>query len=364
MAKSLLFIPDISGFTHFVQTTEAEHSQHVISELLEVLISANTQELQLAEIEGDALFFYRENYVPSQEKLLAQIESMYTAFYSHLRLLEKHRICPCNACATAPQLQLKIVAHIGELQFLQVQNNRKPFGEAVIQAHRLLKNSIPTHNYALISEELAGQMEMSAAYESKLFQFQMGVDTYDDKEIQYCFAEIDPSRLDLNTFEAGKTVSFKCAPNLVLEREFSVDSKSLLELVTNYKYRHLWAVGADKIDWNENEVTRLGSEHTCTVGAKQLNFTVVSKKGAPDETVYGELTTSPPPVDELYQFFILKPISEGKTHVKVEVFWTARSPLKKIMLALLVKKAIRKGLMDSLDKLEELLETNKEKPLS
>jgi len=59
MAQSLLFIPDISGFTHFIQNTEAEHSQHVISELLEVLINANTQNLKLAEVEGDALFFIK-----------------------------------------------------------------------------------------------------------------------------------------------------------------------------------------------------------------------------------------------------------------------------------------------------------------
>ena len=60
MKKSLLFLPDISGFTNFVQTTEVEHSQHVISELLEVLIRANTEDLQLAEIEGDALFFSKK----------------------------------------------------------------------------------------------------------------------------------------------------------------------------------------------------------------------------------------------------------------------------------------------------------------
>lgn len=64
MAKSLLFIPDISGFTKFVQTTEVEHSQHVIAELLEVLIEANTLNLELAEIEGDALFFYKEAEMP------------------------------------------------------------------------------------------------------------------------------------------------------------------------------------------------------------------------------------------------------------------------------------------------------------
>ena len=119
MSKSLLFIPDISGFTEFVQTTEVNHSQHVIAELLEVLVEANTQDLLLAEVEGDALFFYKEELV-SSEKLLAQVETMYTAFYSHLKLLEKNRICPCNACSSAPKLQLKIIAHSGNLQHIEV----------------------------------------------------------------------------------------------------------------------------------------------------------------------------------------------------------------------------------------------------
>ena len=139
MTASLLFLPDISGFTEFVQNTEVEHSQHVISELLEVLIEANTEQLLLAEVEGDALFFYKENEIPSLEKLLAQVEHMFSAFYSHLKLLEKNRICPCNACSTAPNLQLKIIAHSGQLQFINVQNNRKPFGSQVIEAHRLMK---------------------------------------------------------------------------------------------------------------------------------------------------------------------------------------------------------------------------------
>ena len=90
MAKSLLFIPDISGFTQFVQSTEVEHSEHVISELLEVLIEANSEGLELAEVEGDALFFYKENEILTKEKLLSLVEKMYTAFYSHLKLLKRN----------------------------------------------------------------------------------------------------------------------------------------------------------------------------------------------------------------------------------------------------------------------------------
>jgi len=197
MPKSLLFIPDISGFTKFVQTTEVEHSQHVISELLEVLINANTQDLELAEIEGDALFFYKEGEITSQERLLAQIETMFTAFYGHLKLLEKNRICPCNACATAHNLQLKIVAHAGDLKFIHVQGNRKPFGPQVIEAHRLLKNSIDSDNYAMISKELASDLELPIYYHSKAYRFKEGKDAYDGKEIDYIYSLIDVEKLNL-----------------------------------------------------------------------------------------------------------------------------------------------------------------------
>ena len=52
--KGLLFIPDISGFTQFVNETEIDHSRLIIQELLEILINANEIGLEISEIEGDA----------------------------------------------------------------------------------------------------------------------------------------------------------------------------------------------------------------------------------------------------------------------------------------------------------------------
>ena len=54
---SLLLMPDISGFTVFVHATELEHSQQIISGLLETLIAADHLDLSVAEIEGDAVLF-------------------------------------------------------------------------------------------------------------------------------------------------------------------------------------------------------------------------------------------------------------------------------------------------------------------
>jgi len=348
MPKSLLFIPDISGFTEFVQTTEVEHSQHVISELLEVLIDANTQGLKLAEIEGDALFFYKEGEILSQERLLAQIETMFTAFHGHLKLLEKNRICPCNACATAPKLQLKIVAHCGDLQFIDVKGNRKPFGEQVIEAHRLLKNSIESDNYVLISKELAKEIELPIYYYSKVFRFKEGRDSYDNRELEYIYAVIDKTKLSLNDLTRAKKVDFDRPPDLILKKQFPIRAEDLMEYISNYKYRHEWVKGVDKFEFNENEVTRLGTEHVCVINGKHLNFVTVTKGGDPGILTYGEMTTDVP-FDTLYQFYNVTPISENACFLEMETYWEVASPLKRLMLSLFVPRVVKKNNQEALD---------------
>ena len=349
MAKSLLFLPDISGFTRFIQSTEATHSQHVIAELLEVLINANKLKLTLAEVEGDALFFYKEGFIPSREELLDQIESMFSAFHSHLKMLEKNRVCPCNACATAPELELKIIAHSGDLQFITVQGNRKPFGEEVIQAHRLMKNSIGIDNYALISEDLASDIELTENFKNDVFRFSVGSEVYDDKKVNFLFSPISESGLQLHPFDTPTKIEFDRPPNLEVQKEFPVPAEELLELITNYSLRHLWIDGVDKFEYNEHEVTRLGTEHVCVIGGKELNFKTITKSGEPDQLIYGELTTSIPPVDSAYNFFILTPIDDQNCQLKLEQYWEAKSPIKKIALFLFVKRFFQKNLHKTID---------------
>ena len=362
MAKSLLFIPDISGFANFVQTTEVEHSQHVIAELLEVLISANTQDLKLAEVEGDALFFYKEEVIPSREKILAQIETMYTAFYSHLKMMETNRICPCNACASAPELQLKIILHAGELRFLTVQGNQKPFGEAVIQAHRLLKNSVNSENYALISSELAKEIGLSEDYDSLLFDFDKGSDVYDGLTLPYLFSEIDKTKLKLNNFAMPLVANLKMPPDFVKKCHFKVSAYEVYEMITNYKYRHKWVNGVDEFQYNENEVSRVGTEHVCIINGKHLNFTTVIKEAPMHHLVYGELTFSLPPVEKLYHFFILDPIGENECLLTAEIFWETKTVWQKFLMFVGAKKQLTSSFSDAIENLHGLLHSNTSVP--
>ena len=72
--KGLIFIPDISGFTRFVNDVEIDHSRHIIQELLEVIINSNQIGLEISEIEGDAILFYKYGDVPDLAAIYGQIE--------------------------------------------------------------------------------------------------------------------------------------------------------------------------------------------------------------------------------------------------------------------------------------------------
>ena len=156
--SALLFMPDISGFTQFVAETEILHSQHIIRELLEILIDSNHLDLQVCEVEGDAIFFYRLGEKPDLRSLLRQVEKMFTRFHAHLKLYEHQRICPCGACKTAAGLSLKIVAHFGEVTGISVKDHKKLFGKDVILIHRLLKNNLDKKEYVLLTEKLIAEI--------------------------------------------------------------------------------------------------------------------------------------------------------------------------------------------------------------
>src|SRR6185312_14866122 len=107
--SGLLFIPDISGFTKFVNETEIDHSRYIIGELLENIINSNQMGLTVSEIEGDAVLFYRYGKVPSLEEIYRQVESMFCNFQKQLKNLETRRACQCSACTAAKNLSLKII---------------------------------------------------------------------------------------------------------------------------------------------------------------------------------------------------------------------------------------------------------------
>jgi hypothetical protein len=90
--NATIFIPDISGYTEFLSRTELEHSAHIINELMELLVDANTSDCVLAEVEGDALLFYRKGEAISWGALISQCINMFRIFHTRLKLIERDSI--------------------------------------------------------------------------------------------------------------------------------------------------------------------------------------------------------------------------------------------------------------------------------
>ena len=136
---TLLFIPDISGFTDFVYTTEINHSSHIIAELLEIIINSDKFGMNVSEIEGDAVLFFKED-APSITDLIEQCRQTFINFHSYLRRYDTERICRCGACETAAQLSLKFIIHQGDVEKISIKDHQKIHWLDVILDNRLIKN--------------------------------------------------------------------------------------------------------------------------------------------------------------------------------------------------------------------------------
>ena len=156
--KGLIFIPDISGFTRFMNETEIGHSQLIIQELLEIIINANQIGLEISEVEGDAILFYKFGAPPDMNALYKQVEKMFHDFHRYLIMYDQQRICQCGACTSASGLTLKVISHYGEFTGFNMKSFSRNFlnlhGKDIIVAHQLMKNDIDLHEYWLVTDSL------------------------------------------------------------------------------------------------------------------------------------------------------------------------------------------------------------------
>ncbi len=67
--NATILIPDISGFTEFITTTELNHSSKAIHMLIDAILNAVGEEYEISEIEGDAVLMIKKGPAPSQKEI-------------------------------------------------------------------------------------------------------------------------------------------------------------------------------------------------------------------------------------------------------------------------------------------------------
>lgn len=349
---SLIFIPDITGFTQFVNQTEIKHGEHIISELLEIIINSNELGLEVAEIEGDAVLFYLEKKVPSVNELIDQARKMFINFHNHLLEYETRRICRCGACTSTSQLSLKFIAHQGEIGFTTVQDKKKPYGAEIVTSHRLLKNDIDANEYILFSESFN---HSTMDFSGKLLTFNNGSNTYSDLgEVKYKFYVLTPFR---HLFSSPKPLAPppKVKDPLVKKIHINRPVSKVYSLLMDLDLRLLWNEGVDKLEYERNRVNRVGMRHTCLFPVGEADFTTVIAEFESDSRVYGEELENPPFGKRLIIYYVLTTINDD-TELRTEVHFFPKPILGWIMGPFL-KFKFAKQLNLTLHALKKLSET-------
>jgi len=146
LKKGTVIIVDISGFTKLVYNTDLTTGKNITQSLLSSVIRNNRLGLSVAEIEGDAIFFYTFGKSPSHEAILKQYEVM---LHDFMKTLDK-------VYQTGEQrvdLSLKMIVTYGTIMQYRVSHFNKLYGEAVTEAHLLLKNEINSDSYVLMTDD-------------------------------------------------------------------------------------------------------------------------------------------------------------------------------------------------------------------
>ncbi len=128
------------------------------------MVRALRPPFRLAKLEGDAAFVYVVTDKVDGSLLQDSIESTYFAFRKRLRNIQQSSMCACNACKQMPMLDLKFVAHHGEVAKQKMAGREELVGRDVILIHRLLKNAVDAklrgRAYALYSDACIKVMDI------------------------------------------------------------------------------------------------------------------------------------------------------------------------------------------------------------
>ncbi|WP_207434204.1 DUF2652 domain-containing protein [Sabulibacter ruber] len=260
---ALLFIPDISGFTRFMHENGVRYSRNLIADLLEIIIEANILNMEVCEIQGDAILFYKLGDPPAIDQLVSQCKQIFLDFQNYLRIMERDELMP-GPKLSDNKLTLKIVVHYGRISVTQIRDHIKLMGTDVILAHRLLKNSIEGSEYVLLTEGYLNTQDPEAVTQNfEWTQLKEGMNAYDHVgEIRYKYAFLTPLRLLVTDPEVEH--SHKQYPNTFpLKDRIKAPVELVLRVIQNYRLKPKWMHRVKSAQIDTKKINRIGTNYLC-----------------------------------------------------------------------------------------------------
>ena len=345
--RGLLFIPDISGFSKFVNEVEIEHSRFIIQQLLDLLINANDSGLEISEIEGDAILFYKFGEPEQLSVLYNQVEKMFRAFHQYLVAYDNRKICQCKACISAVDLTLKVISHYGEFTPLNVQQFNKLIGKDVIVAHQLLKNDIPKHEYWLVTKDL----DDHPAELTQWMHWDKSSKETERGEVGFSYTQLTSLKKDIQKPSIQPELSKKIKV-LSVSRDYDVDIKTLCYSVVHFEFRHQWHVGIKAIDEVEHFLPGIGSRHRHVLDNGKTESMYISSFDYDPEgkTIFSETNER----DKTSLCFVAEKTGEHRSRLILELYHQPNI-LKLVLFNSLEKKKKEQEFRLSLERLDKVV---------
>lgn len=177
--QGFFLIADITGYTQYLNESELDHAQAILTSLLNLLIEHTRPPLIISRLAGDAVISYGlSGHFVTGQTFAESLEDTYVSFRRMVELMVHNTTCPCNACRNIASLDLKFFVHYGAFAVQRLDAHDELVGSDVNLLHRLLKNHVTDalglRAYTLYSdaaihalglENLSGLVRLEETYE-------------------------------------------------------------------------------------------------------------------------------------------------------------------------------------------------------
>jgi hypothetical protein len=159
---TIFLLPDISNYTRFMTGNRFAfgHAQHIVFSLINAMVAAATRTVELSKLEGDAALFFVDAEKFDGAVIGQTVNDIFAAFFAERENLMRANLCPCSACTSIADLDLKIFVHRGKASRFSFRGSVDHFGTDVIILHRIMKNGVGEKRYVMITDAAAGSINL------------------------------------------------------------------------------------------------------------------------------------------------------------------------------------------------------------
>lgn len=306
MAKGTFVLADIGGYSRFLQDVGIEHAKEITSHLFNGLFEVDPDTWQVGNVEGDCLFLYSDSEMTA-EGVYRYLRGLYEKFRDSIAEVAAGSTCRCGACDRSGDLTIKFVVHEGEFDVHEIVGRRELIGPDVVLAHRLLKNSVPVREYAIVTAPLAAVADVSG------LKPRPGSDEYAALgAVEYRYLDFQPVRDEIA--KSHEIYLTEQDADVAVPIEIDAPPDLVWRILMDEENTRKWSPTLIEFETLSGVADEVGSVHTCLHG--DIGKTVHLRVGIDNEN--RRLTDrlfGVPLVGQMIQTFLVEPFGAGSRFV-------------------------------------------------